>query len=213
MNSFRWPDRRSRTVVVGRNGTGKTRLALWLLANHALDIPWAIIDYKRDEHIAKLPARKRRLGAGLPWRRGLNLYQPGPQDDNAVEKLLWSIYKRENMGVFVDEAHMLPQDTAVRALLTQGRSKTIPMIILTQRPRWVSRFAFSEANYFAMFPLSDPADRKTISALTELDPEGRVPPWHARWYDVANNSQNLLTPAPDPVKSARRIVARLKARS
>ena len=44
---------------------------------------------------------------------------------------MWEIWKRGGIGVYVDEGYMVGNNNpAFRAILTQGRSKEIPAIVL-----------------------------------------------------------------------------------
>ena len=50
MAEFILPATDDRTAVIGRTGSGKTQLALWLLSRMPIDrMPWVIVDYKGDE--------------------------------------------------------------------------------------------------------------------------------------------------------------------
>ncbi len=105
----------------------------------------------------------------------------------------------------LDEGFMLPHRPPYRALnaiYTQGRSKNIPVITLSQRPSWLSRFAYSEADHIVYMRLNDRRDRKTISEFT---PDTKLwnldlhqPKYHAKWYDVGQDESFQLLPAPSP---------------
>jgi hypothetical protein len=86
---------------------------------------------------------------------------------------------------------------AYHALLTQGRSKRIPVITLTQRPVQIPRVAFSEISHCVVFDLNDRKDQQRIE---EIAPRGimDVPtkPHHARWYSVKKNKIWVMSPVP-----------------
>ena len=125
--------------------------------------------------------------------------RPNPAVDNeAVENFLMNIWARGDIGVYIDESYMIDKDSpALSACLTQGRSKHIPMICLTQRPAWISRFVFSESDYFAIFHLNDKRDQKTVEQFMPESVEERLPDYNCRWFDVGHNKIFRLLPVPD----------------
>lgn len=48
------------------------------------------------------------------------------------------------------------------ALLTRGRSKGISVLMSTQRPAWLSRFCFTEAQKYYIYRLTDRRDSKVL---------------------------------------------------
>ena len=99
------------------------------------------------------------------------------------------------------------RDPALQAILTQGRSKHIPMIILSQRPMWLTRFAISESDYYQVFQLNDRDDRDRIKSfiptdleywmMTQVNNPPRLPKFHSLWYDVGRNELVVMQPVPD----------------
>jgi DNA helicase HerA-like ATPase len=198
----RLPGPRDRLAVIGRTGSGKTHFANWALSLSNFDrVPWVIIDYKHDDLIKQLPrlAEIKPDGRDLPKPKHAGLYvtHPLPLDSEAVEALLWAVWKQGRTGVYIDEAHILPDKGGLQAILTQGRSKNIPAIVLTQRPSWVSRFVFSEADYYSVFHLNDSRDRKTVGAFVPVDMERILPTRHSWYHDVAANRSYQMRPVPD----------------
>lgn len=205
--SFRLPDHTQRLTINGRNGSGKTQFANWVLSQAPFDrIPYVIIDYKGDDLIGKIErARPLDFSEKLPRHPGIYVVRPLPKvDDERLESWMWRVWHRGSTGLYFDEAHVVPvRSGAFQAILTQGRSKHIPAIIISQRPSMVSRFVFSEANFYAMFHLNDKRDRDTVSAFTptrehvEWDMERTPPEFSARWYDQAKHFSAWLAPCPD----------------
>jgi hypothetical protein len=91
---------------------------------------------------------------------------------------------------------MLRKSKAFDAILTQGRSKRIPVIVLSQRPVWLSRFVFSEASYFQVFWLNDFRDRQTVQSFIPADTENRLPDFNSLWYDVGRDRVSRMLPVP-----------------
>lgn len=197
MTGIPLPGATHRTAVIGRTGSGKTQFAVWLLSCQSLAArPWLIIDYKRDSLIGELGARE----VGLGWRpsgRGLHIVHPLPGEDDEVEELLWRVWKKGNCGVYIDEGHLVPNQDAFAALLVTGRSRKIPMIVLSQRPVIVPRFVFSEASFICCFPLNDRRDQLTVEGFAPIDTRRKLPRFWSSWYDVENNLSYILRPVPD----------------
>lgn len=200
MTAFRFPKSDQRVAVVGHTGSGKTLMAAWLLSHSNIaSRPWVVIDYKKDKFLNSLRnIRELSLRGDVPRKAGLYIAHPLPTDQDQVEDFLWKVWQRGKTGVYVDEGHMLPNKKAFQALLTQGRSKQIPMIVLTQRPVWTSRFVFSEADHVSAFHVQFPDDRRFMAGLMNSDIDERLPEYHSRWHDVANATTFRLHPVPPP---------------
>jgi len=194
-----YPGDSDRITVIGRTGSGKTQGALWLLAHRSYTSrPWVLLDFKREGLIGDLPrVQEMRLDDKAPKKPGLYVVRPHPGQDDEVEALLWQLWERENIGLYVDEGYMIDKRSAAfQALLTQGRAKQIPVIMLTQRPVEVTRFAFSEADYLQLYGLTDERDRKTVRSFMPMDIDVPLPPFHSYWYDAKRNRKFVLQPAP-----------------
>jgi hypothetical protein len=216
---FTLPTLQQRAVVIGKTGTGKTFFGLWLLSRARYDVqPFVIIDYKHDELIGKIAhARVIKVGT-IPRQPGIYIVRPLPHENDAVEAYLWEIWRRGGIGVFCDEATLLPkpyQPGAVRSIFVQGRSKRIPVIACTQRPSGISPYTFSEADFFAVFHLQKPEDRASIAAYTPWSPREmleRLPPHWCRWYDSPRDFATTLKPCPDEAVILQTFEDRLKPR-
>jgi hypothetical protein len=202
---FRLPRWDEHLAVIGQNGSGKTRLATWALSHAHFDrIPYVIIDYKREqlferiEGIQLLGAFRGRPPWKAPKRPGLYIVQPNPDEEEEIEKFLYSVWRKGRCGLYLDEGLQLPnqRNGAFQALLTQGRSKRIPMIVLVQRPSLVSRFIFSEAKYISVFRLIDRRDQQTVEGFAPIDFEKKLEPYWSQWYDTGQDHTFLLQPVP-----------------
>lgn len=194
---FRFPKLSERTVIMGMTGSGKTTFGVWTLSYAAFDVqPFIVLDYKGDDLISEIPHTREISLKEIPKHPGLYIVRPIPQtDDEAVEEWLRKVWQRERIGLFFDESYMVPQKHgALNAIFTQGRSKKIPVIALTQRPAWLSRFIFSEADHFAVFYLHLPDDQKKAREFLGTRALSRLPPFHSYWYDVKQNALFIFTP-------------------
>lgn len=191
------PDKR--TAIVGSTGSGKTQAGVWQLSTKDFDVrPWIIFDFKGDTLIRDIKPVEFAIGKHAPEKAGLYVVRPIPQkDDDAVTNLLWNIWENERTGIYIDEGYMIGnRNAALNACLTQGRSKLIEMIVLSQRPAWMSRFVFSEADYFQAFRLNDKRDYDTVQAMISVDIRRRLPPYHSHYYDVSADKSVILSPVP-----------------
>jgi len=190
------PGMDSRTAIVGSTGSGKTFAGVWHLSKCDWNRrPWFLIDYKRDKLLSQLGATVIDPRKPLPVAPGLYLVQPMP-DDQLVD-FLWRVWSQENCGLYFDEGYMVgDRNKAFRACLTQGRSKHIQMIVLSQRPAWMDRFVFSEADFFQVFRLNDMRDYDTIQSMITVRIKERLPKYHSKWYDVGSDLGVEFGPVP-----------------
>ena len=193
---MRAPDGTQRVAIIGRTGSGKTQAACWHLSRADFDKrPWIVVDYKGDKLIRKSGAREVDYKKSPPKKPGLYVIRPLPNDTEAVTDYLWGIWANEMTGLYVDEGYMMGRtNAAFRALLTQGRSKNIPMIVLSQRPAWMDVFVFSEADFFQVFHLNNYMDRRKVEEFVPWDMEAPLRRYHSIWYDVGLHETALLQP-------------------
>jgi len=203
MSKLFLPDNSHRVTINGRTGSGKTQFAAHLLSRMPFnEQPWIIVNHKHDELFDSLP-RVKPIGMNekLPSEPGVYQIWPDPHDEDGLEQWLWRVWRKHRTGLVFDEGYMVPRNSgAFRTILTQGRSLRIPAFIITQRPSYVSRFAFSEANFYILFHLNDARDKKTVCEFTPdnsvWDLEQILPKYHARWYDNGNDFSCHIKPAP-----------------
>lgn len=198
-----YPNDTEHAMFIGRNGSGKTTAGLFDLSFQDWERkPWIIVDFKGDEYIQKIG--KMDGVVNLKWgqepgKKGLYIIRPRPDQIEPLDDLLWYIHHRRNVGIYFDEGHPMSKSDALNTLLSQGRSLRIPCRICTQRPSWISRFCFSEANYFQIFSLTDRRDRKTVQEFVpveRIDLEEPLPPYNSWWYDVKRDRAHHLLPVP-----------------
>lgn len=202
---MRLPDTSHRLAVIGRTGTGKTQAAAWFLSQQPIEhMPWLVFDWKGDKLLNDIRAKEIEVGAPLPKKPGVFIVRPtAVVDDDAVTKMLWAVHKRGSMGVYIDEGYMVgDENPAFRALLTQGRSKNIPMITLSQRPFHMDRFAFSEADFYLVFNLNDRKDQQRVGEFLhrDIDLRNDIPKYHGWYHDVSEAEHTLLSPVPSATK-------------
>lgn len=211
----RLPAPDNRTAIIGSTGSGKTFLAAWLLGTRDFHLrPWVIFDFKGDKLIRDLKATEINVFGPPPKRPGLYVVRPIPDaHDEAVELFLWRCWQQENIGLYFDEGYMIPaRSVALKALLTQGRSKRIEMITLIQRPVWCSKFIFSEASFIGVMRVTTEDDRKTVKGYLDIDRVNRLPKYHSLWYDVDEQAGTVFKPVPGRAALIEAINSRLENR-
>jgi hypothetical protein len=198
------PDDTQRIVIIGRTGSGKTVIAVWHFSNANWDqMPWIVYDFKRDSligQISELPGVEIIGMDTVPRKPGIYIVQPHPDDVPQVTAQMAGIWQQQNTGVFVDEGYMVcgpaNPNKWFRTLLTQGRSLHIPMIVLTQRPVWLDRFVFSEADFYQVLALNHSGDRAKINEYIPHNISRKLPKYHSYYHDVAEGETMIVKPVP-----------------
>jgi hypothetical protein len=198
---FYLPNRSHRLTLMGKTGSGKTQAALWHLSHCNFDVErWIVLDFKGEEKLARINnAQDIDLGK-IPKKPGLYRVRPRMDQEKELEKFFWDVWRETRIGVFVDEAYMIEDSKAFDTLLTQGRTLLIPMIVCTQRPVWITRFAFSEADFLQAFRLNDLDDwrgrvLKFMPGIPTATPN--PPAFHSWYYDTMREDLVLMKPVPD----------------
>jgi hypothetical protein len=213
--SINLPGDTDRLAVLGRTGTGKTHAAVYHLSRAGFDyMPWVIVDYKNDELINEIHRAESIDFDTVPEEPGLYILKVRPGQGDELSDWFRRVWEQEDVGIYVDEGYLVDsQDEWFNACLTQGRSKHIPMIILSQRPVWLSRFVFSEATYFQVFDLTHKKDMEKVEEYVRDDDreqmEQPLAEFHSYYYDVARRKLYTLGPAPEADVLLRRIDDRL----
>lgn len=192
-----FPDDTQRLAIVGATGSGKTQAALWHLSHRNYhEMPWVVFNSKSDPTIDSIPYAREIAIDQIPAEPGIFIVRPLPHEQEALEAHLWAIWGKGSTGVYIDEGYAMGvNNQPFRALLTQGRSKRIPMIVLSQRPVWLDRFVFSESEFLQAFRLQHRKDRATVEELipARLD---RLPSYHSWYYEALGNKLTHMAPVP-----------------
>lgn len=204
----RLPQSDDRIAILGKTGSGKTVAGLWHLSKQDIDRrAWVVIDFKGDDNINAIEKAQ-----DIDYTTDLSKLKPGiyilrvmPDEEEELDAWFVKVWETENIGVMVDEGFMVGQRSrGFNMCLIQGRSKHITMIVLSQRPVWMSRYVLSEASFIQAFSLNDRDDTKSVKRFVEdRDVSGRtvsvldrLPRYHSYYYDVAEDDLRVLSPVP-----------------
>lgn len=171
------PEKDSRALFIGMNGSGKTWAQLKLLEPYYGVRQIEILDTKGDDLIGDLdaPVVERLEDAPLYTfpQYPLVIYRPGGEelaDPGVLDDWCQWIYDRKNTIAFIDELSQLGNSTRPKMgylnLLTRGRSRGIAVYQGTQRPVGIPKIAYTESRYIYKFYLADVLDRKRVAEYT-----------------------------------------------
>ena len=184
-----------RVTLVGRTGSGKTNAARALLARrHRL----VVIDPKDelntpDWNLENATDRGwRDLARGHPVR--LRVTAPVgtlPDWEQVYRAAFMAASPRAPLAIYTDEVYGVINPGSrpggwFTAVYTRGRTRYCSAWAATQRPTWVPRFLFSEADWLLCFLLSELQDRKRMAEvmgpLVEQAPPTRYGFWLKNVY-------------------------------
>lgn len=214
-DKIRLPGPSDRITLIGHTGSGKSQAALWHLSNANFDVqPWIIVDPKEEEKINSIEGAEYIDFGTIPKHPGIYILPTTRYDINSLDEYLARCLERKKIGVYIDEASECGFGPGFETFLTRGRSRKCPAIVLCQRPVNVSRYSFSEAQFFQCFPLTDNRDYKTLRGFAKVpDMEDYpLPEFSSYYYDVRWKRTYRFDPVPQIDVILERIESRLDTR-
>lgn len=178
-------------LIAGRTGSGKTEL----LYAYTSGYPFvAVLDTKEEftfggyvlpDEIAIIT----RLDQLDLVEEPKIIYRPHFSEltQEAFSEFFFWCYYRQNTVVVVDELMSVSPNPFVipeglKACLTRGRSKHVPVWSATQRPSGVSQLPISESNHFFIFDLNMKQDRDKLYNVTGVEEFLEKPGLYKFWY-------------------------------
>lgn len=201
MPDFILPNDTQRLALFGRTGSGKTQASVWHLSQRRFDrMPWVVFNSKDDPMINDLPGTfDIDLSDRAPKSPGIYVCRDAlasKEDKEQLDGFLQRCWARENIGLYFDEASDATGLPWFRRCLRQGRSRHVPMICVTQRPRWLDRYVWSEADFFQGFKVHLFDDKQTADQMVPGYARAKLPEFHSVWHDVKRGMSILLAPVP-----------------
>jgi hypothetical protein len=184
------PGPTDRAVLMGRTGSGKTVLAMHLLASRR----FVVVHDSKDKLFWPGYARYTELSALMQAPEPKLIYAPNHWEIDDLEKqelfFRW-IYERKNTTLYVDEVYAVANANNIphyyRACLTRGRQLGISTFSATQRPKRIPLEILSESEHYYVFSLLLPEDRDKVKNILPFDPNKlRELQAHQFFYGNAN---------------------------
>lgn len=180
-----------RAVFVGTTGSGKTVLAKHFLRriNRAF-----VIDPK---HTFRLDGFSVRRGLPLTGKRFKIVYRPRLDDDERLAGMLYNLNKQKHATIYCDElatlSEQFPVSTTVLADIARtGRERYVSVWTALQRPRWVPRVFFTEAEAVFLFNLRGFDDRAYMTNFVGPEAADGIEQFTFWYSHVRENVISLL---------------------
>jgi energy-coupling factor transporter ATP-binding protein EcfA2 len=201
----------TRAVIAGRTGSGKTSLARFLVEQRNPTFQhFVIFNPKHTAGYKALPDAivmqkwdAKKFDKNIREHRFVILnFSPLENNFDFMDAVLYYIHETyENIGVLVDELYPLHNHgragNGLIGLLTRGRERKQTFLGLTQRPKWISLFVFSESDYIVSMALNRKQDRQTLVEATGDERFLKsLDKYYWRWYTVDADSSQLWNPVP-----------------
>lgn len=199
----------TRAIVSGRTGSGKTSLARWLMEKRNRQ-HWVILNPKHTAGYKSLPDAvvldgwhaKKFEKAMMEHRFVILNFRTQELDPDFMDAVLFYIHETyNNIGICADELYYLHRNgeagDGLIGILTRGRERRQTFLGLVQRPKRISLFSFSEADYIIGMALNLEGDRKRmVEATGDKAFIESLEKYYWLWYTVDADSSQLWKPIP-----------------
>ncbi len=195
-----------RALVLGRNGSGKTACAAWLLSRSRQR--WVVLNAKDDELLNKCGLRVNFNASEI--REALQdaksprvlIAHPESVNQSELDAVLFELSESvKNVGFCCDELLYLHKGNSqagpgLLGWLTRGRSRKQSFIGCTQRPAMISQFCYSEADYYGVYDLPLKKDRARVADFTRDTVARERANYRWGWYDTKHDTLTEFGPVP-----------------
>lgn len=179
-------------TIIGRKGTGKTKILLYLLGLikpigvHRI----VILDTKQVGDFKGFPSvtELRHLHKAVE-RNAIVVYAPNKyemREPSYIEGFFEWCYERWNVTVVVDELTSIVWGNDVpdsyKDITDRGRAKHVSIWQGNQKPVFVPHAALSEADHFFVLDLNMKPDREKMAGIIGDEAKVRPPDKHGFWY-------------------------------
>lgn len=199
-----------RLLIIGKTGSGKTVRAIHALLDLHRENPTAgilVINHKDEQDICKVIKPNKRIPKAFKSGDIVHI-RPllgDKEADEKLNKLLEDVYNVGNTIVYIDEGLMIPaSNRQMMALQTQGRSKKISIILLSQRPKFISLFAITQATEIDVFNVQGRDDIKTLENVVRPKNEkletyvDAIPKYH--YIEYLDDNLEIRKPLDYPIR-------------
>ena len=197
--------RASRGLLVGKTGSGKSRLALELVEE--LPLPVLIVDTKYAKSLGEAALKRDwEMVSDIPKRlENVVLWRPDPEmlaDPYAMDAEIDRLVRNHAIcSIYIDELYQLHRNgragPGIIGLWTRGREMGFTVLAASQRPAWISTFCLTESDQYYIFTLTQVDDRKRLAeslGCPEIVPQVLEKYWF--WYVRQGEDAVLCRPYP-----------------
>ena len=204
-----------RGLIVGQTGSGKTWGAIWHMQNVSVT-PIVIFDTKGEPEFDKIAlhdetiefyddmhsfakewkAKKRQPTYSIVRPSAVEVSEPFEMDAYLHDIL----NKKRSCFLYFDELYQWHNNSragpGLTGLLTRGRSAGITVLMGSQRPAWLSRFALTESQKFYIYKLSHKDDHRRLGDVIPdfEDAEKIAKKFEWVYYNSSNDSLSRFSP-------------------
>lgn len=188
-------------MVAGKKGCGKSVVASWIFEK-AQNRRKAILNPKKDRRLMELYPNVVTDIRKVDWSRGpANILVPSTlTNKRAYETYFAQLYRAGNILIDLDEAGVMATESQyaphLQAIVVEGRSRGIGLIICTQRVRRIPGFFRSEADHYFIFKLQNAGDRAALEEDTSVNWQeaGELQPHEFLYYNDTMDAPKRQAP-------------------
>lgn len=183
---FKW-DQGQHVTLLGHTGSGKTTLARHIIQKREHKLIFAtkprdpnIEVFKRDGfYLTRTwPVDPRIRRNVLFWPKIEKATDIGLQSE-AIGRCLQSVYRTGGWCLYFDEVRYITDTLGLRNVLEviwlQGRALKLSVLAGTQRPAWIPREAYSEADHLFIWRSTNRYDLKRLEDASNIDTKELAP--------------------------------------